>query len=178
MADAYSSGEESVKQICERFGITPARLYQAIRTQGVALRSQKAGKLRKPHSTQKCKPERRKTSKTQRLSSVQKRADMIARLYNVLDQKLSIIEERSAMSDDLETSENERQARTLASLVRLFDKLVDMETHEFEQALKNEIHTQTQNTEGYDSGLEQNKDAEQLRAELAERLARLQQTKH
>lgn len=151
-------GSESVKQICERFNITQQQLYKQARDKEWPLRSQQKQAPAKSHK-------HNVHANVEHLNIKHRRKEMIARLYDVLDQKLNIIEERLVMPNDIEGAENERQARTLASLIRLFDKLVEIEADEANSQKNNK--SQQEVAEDID-------DTERLREDLAKRLTRLQ----
>ncbi|MEM7619801.1 MAG: hypothetical protein AAF228_04970 [Pseudomonadota bacterium] len=70
------------------------------------------------------------------------------------------------MPDKPEVAEHERYARTLASLVRLFDKLAEMETDDQQRSVAEDAK--------HEHTLVHSKDAERLRADLASRLEQLQ----
>lgn len=87
--------------------------------------------------------------------------DIIARLHAALDGKMKEIEERLASGEGLSAADSERDARTLTSLARLYEKLSELES----AGLKAD---QQEAADG-----ERNADA--IRDEIASRLERLLQ---
>ena len=98
----------------------------------------------------------------------ERRARLLARMYEALDQKLQGIEERGACAGEtgsqaggLGPVDSERDTRTLNSLARLFEKLTGLD-----DAL-------AASGNGTPSLAQSEIDAEQLRRDIADRLARL-----
>lgn len=92
-------------------------------------------------------------------ASVQ-RGDIVARLYAALDRKMKEIEERiSASGEGVSAADAERDARTLTSLARLYEKLSEMEQASEKAAQKGEFSQKDMN-------------ADRQREEIAERLER------
>lgn len=92
-----------------------------------------------------------------------RREDIIARLYAALDSKMHEIEERigahSQTGEGASAADGERDARTLTALARLLEKLDELKLPD------NEADS------GEASGKE--RDAEQIRDEIAGRLERM-----
>lgn len=97
---------------------------------------------------------------TRKRNVSRRRGDIIARLYAALDRKMKEIEQRLDADDATGAADSERDARTLTSLARLYEKIVDLEGAEE----KSEQHGDTSG-EGHD--------ADRQREEIAERLERL-----
>ena len=98
----------------------------------------------------------------------ERRARLLARMYKALDQKLRGIEERDAraaendsLAGGLSPVDSERDTRTLNSLARLFEKLTGLD-----DAL-------AASGNGTPNLAQSEIDAEQLRRDIADRLARL-----
>jgi transposase-like protein len=142
----YARGVLAVREICENFGISTSALYRRARREGW--------------------PSRKNSSRQIEQDLPDAEDTMTARLYRALDRKLGVIEQRIAKSDtgevSMSPSDNERDARTLNSLMRLYERLNEIEG-------RNPIAEPSTDTE-----VEPN-DAEQTRKELAQRFARLRE---
>ena len=139
VAQAYAAGELTVAEICAKYGITQKALYARAREQGWPRR-------RGPASGRKRKP-----------GPGTARKALIARLYQALERKMSEFELR--LSEGAQTAaDNERDTRTLNTMVRLFERL---------SALDEKAGAAS----GGDADL--NADARALREDLARRLDRL-----
>jgi len=104
VAADYADGALTVAQICARYEITQNALYAQAKKQGWPRRRARyktgmpAGRRRGPRRT------------------------LIARLYRALEQKMSEFETR--LADGAQTAaDSERDARTLNTMVRLFERL-------------------------------------------------------
>lgn len=92
-----------------------------------------------------------------------RREDIIARLYAALDRKMKEIEDRLAGEDEgMSAADSERDARTLTSLARLYEKLSEMEQASEKASTKGEVSQKDMN-------------ADRQREEIAQRLERLLQ---
>lgn len=153
---AYASSDETVAAICSRIGITSARLYAQARREGWPKRRQRSGKDRA-----KCKAKRGMALAARR------RLDLIARLYEATERKLTMLEARIADTPAASAMESEREARALGALVRTFEKLTEFE----DRARKSvsEIETDAE----HDDTTAAAADAERWRKEIAQRLARI-----
>lgn len=158
IARHYASGTATVAEICARFGITRAALYRRARREGWPKRSTRKASARAASA----KPK----AAAKRAPAAQRRRDMIARLYQALDQKMQLIEERIAQSAGhagdampVSAADNERDARTLNALFRLFERLTEMDDR-------------LRGAGGGDPKIKDT-DADSLRRDLARRLARL-----
>lgn len=156
IAEEYTSRKLSVKALCQHYGITRNQLYKKARENNWPGRSKK-------------KPQDKKQSTHALISATQRRESLLLRLYSALNQELETLEKRLAMPDDTCASEHERYARTLTSLVRLFDKLIEIEAQDAARGTSNQTTDQT--------AIKHNEDAERLRTELAARLERLRPPK-
>lgn len=96
----------------------------------------------------------------------ERRGRIVARLYNLLDAKMSEIETRMANAHGrpMSAAEAERDARNLNALARLYAKLVEMD----------EAKAARGGAKVNDKKTEDGADADRLRRDLAGRLARLQ----
>ena len=91
--------------------------------------------------------------------------DRVSRLFLWLDEKLEFLERRHLQTDEpLTSAEHEKDARTMISLIRVYEKLVEM-TERLDQKTQGE----SQDVKGYDSV-----ETEQMRLEIAQRIERLQ----
>lgn len=99
--------------------------------------------------------------------SAVRRADIIARLYTALDQKMREIEtrfERASQADGegMSAADSERDARTLTILAKLYEKICEME-----EALGAGLN------DGRASKEDKEIDADSFRLQIAERLQRM-----
>ena len=91
--------------------------------------------------------------------------DRVSRLFLWLDEKLGFLEQRHLQTDEVLTSaEHEKDARTMISLIRVYEKLVEMTDR-----LDQKAQGASPDTKGYDHG-----ETEQMRLEIAQRIERLQ----
>ncbi len=91
--------------------------------------------------------------------------DRVSRLFLWLDEKLEFLECRHLQTDEpLTSAEHEKDARTMISLIRVYEKLVEM-TERLDQKTQGE----SQDVKGYDPV-----ETEQMRLEIAQRIERLQ----
>jgi len=145
----YARGALTVAQICARYGITSKALYRQAKKEGWPLRS--AANTAASRSAP--KPSGRRGSRKSRKA-------LIARLYKALEHKMTEFESR--LADGAQTAtESERDARTLNTMVRLFERLGALE----EKAKAGDAASR-------DDG-ELGADARALREDLARRLERL-----
>jgi hypothetical protein len=120
---------------------------------GVAGRSNKSGRGKKTNS---------KANANSR--------DRISRLFLWLDEKLEFLERRHLASDDvLSSAEHEKDARTMISLIRVYEKLVEMKERLDEKTQDAETGSTSAGDKAYDSA-----EAERRRIEIAQRIERLQ----
>ncbi len=91
--------------------------------------------------------------------------DRISRLFLWLDETLVFLEHRHLQTDEALTSaEHEKDARTMISLIRVYEKLVEMTEH-----LDQKKPGASLDLKGYDAA-----ETEQMRLEIAQRIERLQ----
>ena len=105
-----------------------------------------------------------KSSGTARQQNANSR-DRIARLFLWLDEKLDHLEKRQmGEGDNLTSAEHEKDARVMISLIRVYEKLVEMK-----ERLDEKAQGAAAGAKGYDAT-----EAEQKRREIAQRIERLQ----
>ncbi len=99
--------------------------------------------------------------------AARRRLDLIARLYEATERKLTMLEARIADTPAASAMESEREARAPGALVRTFEKLTEFE----DRARKSvsEIETDAE----HDDTTAAAADAERWRKEIAQRLARI-----
>ena len=154
IAHDYRRGDVTVQEVCDRHGISKTTLYRQAKARGWPMRQAAID------------PE---TEAGEERGGDARRLITIRRLYKVLDQKMTNIEARA--HSDAEPSrgspaESERDARTLSSLVRVFEKLTELEDRVLAQA-------DSQDANDDPIMIRSMSDAERLRRDLAQRLARL-----
>lgn len=145
IAQDYAERLLSVEEICLLHDIGPKRLYQRIKDEGW--------------------PGRRKPNKYSANRVLASAADMPNRLLRALDMKMTELENRMAAGTEPPTAADcERNARTLNTLVGLFEKLRKQAA--LDQAPGQKASGGAVSPAGA-------RDADELRRELAERLQRL-----
>ena len=148
--EAYEASGEAVTQICFRFGVSTGALYKRAKAENWPQRS--AAK-KKPHNKKNTKQGSKKGR--EKLPNKVERRQLIDRLYQAFEKQMSDFESQNAlMADD---GINEKDARTLGSLARTLEKLIELKNEE-------EGGSQTQDNEV---------DIERLREKLAQRLERM-----
>ncbi|MCP4934288.1 MAG: hypothetical protein GY927_08815 [bacterium] len=91
--------------------------------------------------------------------------DRVSRLFLWLDEKLEFLEHRHLQRHaPLTSAEHEKDARTMISLIRVYEKLVEMTAR-----LDKKTQGESRDVKGYDSV-----ETEQMRLEIAQRIERLQ----
>jgi hypothetical protein len=170
IARDYAAGTLTIIEICTLHGVSPSALYQRINKLRWKKRQGSATKI-----TQTASPkDASKAPKTAaRGTSIRKRPtkrskDLVRRLLIALDQKMTEFENRLAAGESLTAADSERDARTLNTLVRLFDKLKD--TDRKNRDAKSACSSSAPSTNGTDLH-----DADRLRHDLAQRLKKLRQ---
>jgi hypothetical protein len=145
VAQDYAAGALSVDAICAAHSLTPATLYRRAKIDGWPLR----------------RPGRRRS-----------RADLAKRLLGALELKMTRFENRMAESAASATAaDSERDARTLNTLVRLFEKLKGLGLGE--AATRRARSAKSAPAPADDSSVKDAHDADALRGELARRLEKL-----
>ncbi|MEJ2118421.1 MAG: hypothetical protein P8Y36_11245 [Alphaproteobacteria bacterium] len=180
IARDYAAGALTVTEICTLHGVSSSTLYSRA--------NKSRWKKRKRSATPKAAPNAAASengaSKASAKSTPRKRRskqppDLTQRLLIALDQKMTEFETRMAEGASLSAADSERDARTLNTLVRLFDKLKSF--GEKPGAAKKSATPMTSGTpaaaasasaQPSASGNDAH-DADRLRHELAQRLARL-----
>jgi hypothetical protein len=141
----YTGDELSVEAICLAHGISMGQLYRHVSEQGWPMRQirRRAVKVPRPR-------------------------DLTSRMAIALDQKMAEFETRLTVSRrDATAADSERDARTLSTLLRLFERL---------SKLRNQAATRSKTAAGSSSRAAQMKDTDApdpFRGELARRLERL-----
>ncbi|MEM7429482.1 MAG: hypothetical protein AAF441_25700 [Pseudomonadota bacterium] len=138
---AYSHGVLTITEIAERYGMARSTLYARIKREGWSA----------PRPTTECGPAGESGRQDPDPS------DYVRRLHELLDKTLLELEINLLAGGAKSTPDRERDVRTLASLVRVIEKLGAIEP---EQQRRNEAE-QTE------------EDEDLMRAEIADRLARL-----
>jgi hypothetical protein len=145
VAHDYAAGALSVAAICAAHSLTRATLYHRAKIDGWPLR----------------RPGRRRS-----------RADLAKRLLGALELKMTRFENRMADSAASATAaDSERDARTLNTLVRLFEKLKGLGLGE--AATRRARPAKSAPAPAEDSSVKDAHDADALRGELARRLEKL-----
>ncbi len=111
---AYIESSEPVSAICTRFGISTSSLYSRARVENW--------------------PRRQRAKRTARPTIVAGNVQndmLVARLYDTLCQQMKAIEVRLQSMPDIDdnntTATAERDARTLSTLVRTLEKLIELQ---------------------------------------------------
>lgn len=146
---AYEVSDETVACICKRFAVTSGALYKQAKKQNWQLR-------RKPQGGKSGTVKTRKNAQPV-LSGKNKvdRKQLIDRLYNAFEKQMSDFETQRAFMVDEGISE--KDARTLGSLARTLEKLIELKNEE----------------EGETTLDEKEVNIERLREKLTQRLERL-----
>jgi ATP-dependent exoDNAse (exonuclease V) alpha subunit len=155
IASAYALGVLSVRQICAQHSISSTALYRRAAREGWPKRLHKA-------------TARRQQERPAAPSARNDKANLIARLYRALERKMSEFEDKQS-EGAASAAESERNARTLNTMVRLFERLQAMEEKALEPAGKVRRGDGTRASPEALSAA----DADRLRDELARRLERL-----
>lgn len=163
--ETYEAKQETVKDICTAFGVHAAVLYKKAQEEGWVLRSGKRTQKRKKDAqdeTNKAKvagagKSPTKKSKPANIQSQKgsNRKALIDRLYKAFDHQMHEFEAHLCLSDD--EGINEKDARTLGSLARTLEKLIELRDE----------------SEGDNNNKNNEVDIERLREELARRLKQL-----
>ena len=158
IARDYAAGALTVTEICTLHSISPSVLY----FRANKMRWKKRRGSAAPKVAAKSSPRKRRTKHP---------PDLTQRLLTALDLKMTEFETRMAEGASLSAADSERDARTLNTLVRLFDKLKSF--GEKTASGKNAAApTASASAQPSPSGNDAH-DADRLRHELAQRLERL-----
>ena len=154
--EAYCNATLPVRDICVRFRVSRTALYDRIKAEDWPRR--KNGKyLQQAQSF---------VEKTLEDNEGEHPARLVPRLFQALERQLIASEQSPAASaTDAGAAEQERHARTLASLVRTLEKLIDL--HEAGEDEETAAQENDENAEGLNQS-----DADSWRKELAQRIAR------
>ncbi len=169
IASAYALGKLSVRQICAEYKISAATLYRRASREGWARRAQaKASRGQAKASRGQAKASRGRDGRTSKPQAHGGKNRLIARLYSALERKMSEFEEKQN-EGAVSAAESERNARTLNTMVRLFERLQAMEDKASAQA-----GSARRGKDAHPASAQLSaSDADRLRSELAQRLARL-----
>lgn len=161
---AYENGNQTVAEICSGFSISAPTLYRHLRDEGWQPRSSET--LR--HMKRDAPVENGGTS-TER---------MLERLQDALELQMKEVEARLARHDVNLVSDTsvERDARTLASLVRTFERILELqESHSSQHSEPAE--KPCQDTDDEDEDTMEHLDIDTFREELTRRLEDLRRTR-
>ncbi|MEP3233394.1 MAG: hypothetical protein ABJO30_11255 [Hyphomicrobiales bacterium] len=148
--EAYEADGEAVTQICIRYGVSSAALYKRAKAENWP---QRRMTKKKPKKTSKIKRAANEGGKVP--PNKVERRQLIDRLYQAFEKQMSDFEIQNATTAD--DGINEKDARTLGSLARTLEKLIELKSEE-----EGDIQTQNQEV-----------DIERLREKLAQRLERM-----
>lgn len=141
---AYSETDEPVSALCKRFGISTGAFYRHARREKWPKRTRPKEAADRVIQTASIKPD-----------------ELVTRLYETLRQQMIAIEKRLKTMPDLDannaTATAERDARTLSTLVRTLEKLIE---------LQGNVSKGVEDTNGTGTEL----DAERFRIELVRRI--------
>ena len=143
--EAYEGKVETVKDICVAHGINSAALYKKAQEEKWVLRNAQRSKQRKDHG---------KAGGGQVEKGSDRKA-LIDRLYKAFDYQMREFEAHITLSG--EEGINEKDARTLGSLARTLEKLIELR----------------QENDGLNDNQNNEVDLDRLREELARRLKRV-----
>ena len=175
IARSYLETAEPLAELAQRFGISFQRIVAQAKTQGWPARrltrvskGEIQGKPNKPQPPLLARPEKSETKEA-----------LHTRLHNLLAHHIADAEDRLAcIGTGVEQStaaDRERDARTLSSLIRTLEKLIELDDRRAADAkslLAEQKLEQQSNAEGEMS------DAEDMRTELDRRFRRLAELSH
>lgn len=191
VARRFQDDNESVKVLSEDFGVSSSTIYRKARLQNWVRKNLVSPKenlvspkeidaVEEPVS--KLDAELRNLGALKSEPSVfagkflplSQRKALINRLYRALEQKIGFVEARLEVEENPSAAESEKDARTLTALVRLFEKLSELENQVLNERCQDAMTAET----AIDSSKVQDSDrgepdAERLRATLAAKLERL-----
>ncbi|MEJ2125358.1 MAG: hypothetical protein P8Y47_11290 [Alphaproteobacteria bacterium] len=170
IARDYAAGALTITEICTLHSVSPSALYSRANKLRWKKRNGRDAPKRATNASGKRAPKAAAKS-----SACKRRAkqppDLTQRLLTALDQKMTEFETRMAEGAPLSAADSERDARTLNTLVRLFDKLKTF-GEKTAGAEKSASLTASAANQPSPSGTDAH-DADRLRHELAQRLERL-----
>ena len=165
---AYLKGDMTVGDICRTYDVTNSALYRQINIENWQRRQSRALDIGKMAEGVKSEAVSVMSAK---LNSKLDKTHLFQRFFRVVDQQMAMLEAKlNEGGDGIDKASNamsrERDARTLASLVRLLEKLNDLEPEKQQQG------QDTNTIDASDEGA-----AVRLRGELASRIHKLLQEK-
>ena len=153
---AYLASTESVARICQQFGIKPHQLYHKAKACGWQMRSKTKSKKRYQKAGQ------QKETRQAPIGLNVKKGTSVSALHETLEFiTMDLMQRISDRSQDT-SADHEKDARTLSSLVRTYEKLKTI-------AAKNDA-TSTKEPSDHSNS---DQSAQQRRAEIAARLEKL-----
>lgn len=150
--EQYEAGEKTVGMICAEHKLSTTTLYKQIRIENWLTRSQLKEQPEKASAPEDRSKERRKRKKR----STDRKA-LIDRLYFAFEQQIGDLE--AHLSLNMEEGVTEKDARTLGSLARTLEKLIELR----------------QDEEGTAEATDSEVDIERLLEEIARRLERVRE---
>ncbi len=111
---AYDANDVTVEAIALSFGIPHKKIYARLKQEGWTLRT----------ASSRTSPPNRSRSERTVLRAIRK--DVIARLYKAIDLKLTQMETLMQTATETTSSDHERETRTLALLVRNFERVTEL----------------------------------------------------
>lgn len=154
---AYEAGAETIAHICATYQISAGRLRRRAKRDGWRRRKTSAGQRKRTAGTKKRSSE----------SSGNNRAQLVRRLYARLAHHMTLAERDGAQEGEGSEADRERRARTLSTLARTLEKLIELE-----RGLK-QANGETTGAAAGKAGSSAPDDLEQFRNNLAQRIARL-----
>ncbi len=153
---AYLAGKHSVAHICQQFGLKPHQLYSKAKTSGWEMRSKTKSKKR----PQKAGQEKKTPSKPIGLGAT--KGASVCALHETLEFITMDLMQRISDRRQDTSADHEKDARTLSSLVRTYEKLKTIAAKNDATSIKEPgDHTTSDQS------------AQQRRAEIAARLEKL-----
>jgi transposase-like protein len=120
IARDYAAGDLTITEICTLHGISSSTLYSRANKSRWKKRKHDAAPKAAPNAAA---PEKAAAKSPPRKRRAKQPPDLTQRLLTALDQKMTEFETRMAEGAPTNAADSERDARTLNTLVRLFDKL-------------------------------------------------------
>jgi len=165
---AYLKRDMTVGDICRTYDVTNSALYRQIKIENWKRRQPRSSDI--GNVAQGVKSEAISVMST-KLNTKLDKTDLFQRFFRVIDRQMAMLEAKlNEGGDDIDqpttAAARERDARTLASLVRLLEKLNDLEPEKQQQG------QDTNTVDASDEGA-----AIRLREELASRIHKLLQEK-
>lgn len=172
IARLWREGREPLGSLAERFGMSRQRLVATARKKEWGSRttvpapSQSAERPSGSRSSARVIADRAPSGPRRKPKKAKSRdrslQSMVERLFDAMETKLSVIEQRLAEGGDETSADSERTARSIGTLIRNLERL-----SEYERKLIKAQSATGKDTEG------ERDDTERRRQELAQRIARL-----